>query len=391
MPAATRDAFLTDLGLAQAAARSAKVPSRVVAEDNTWIVWRDFCLEHNVDPLLATVTDPIPYFQVFGQRYRDGRLAKDGKPVYARTVEDAMRQIGQTMASLGAKDHRLIGPRQIDFRLSRQVAGYKVIDPPPDRVKPVPLGLLRDVHEAARLSGDIFELAVADMAMIALFYLCRPGEYAATTSLSSRSDPFRLQDVECAVHHGVFRASMVDMAHISLVHFISLVFTTQKNGVLGEKIGHGKSNELYACPVQATMRRVQHLRTFSALPDTPLYVTYYNNKWKPVTSSDITKALRLMAAQKFTTYGLAPSEISARSLRAGGAMALLCAKVDPDIIKLVGRWRSDEMLRYLHLQAYPLMHNLAPAMATHGSFTLLPMGLPAAAIPILQQAPPTLE
>ena len=115
MPAATRDAFLTDLGLAQAAARSAKVPSRVVAEDNTWIVWRDFCLEHNVDPLLATVTDPIPYFQVFGQRYRDGRLAKDGKPVYARTVEDAMRQIGQTMASLGAKDHRLIGPRQIDF------------------------------------------------------------------------------------------------------------------------------------------------------------------------------------------------------------------------------------------------------------------------------------
>jgi hypothetical protein len=40
---------------------------------------------------------------------------------------------------------------------------------------------------------------------------------------------------------------------------------------------------------------------------------------------------------------------------------------------------------------YPLMHNLAPAMATHGSFTLLPMGLPAAAIPILQQVPPSLE
>jgi hypothetical protein len=120
-------------------------------------------------------------------------------------------------------------------------------------------------------------------------------------------------------------------------------------------------------------------------------MTYYNNKWKPVTSSDITKALRLMAASKFSTYGLAPAEISARSLRAGGAMALLCAKVDTDIIKLVGRWRSDEMLRYLHLQAYPLMHNLAPAMASHGSFTLLPMGLPAAAIPILQQAPPAPE
>jgi hypothetical protein len=78
VPAATRDAFLTDLGLAQAAAQSAKVPSRVIAEDNTWIVWRDFCFEHNVNLSLDTVTDPIPYFQVFGQRYRDGRLAKDG-------------------------------------------------------------------------------------------------------------------------------------------------------------------------------------------------------------------------------------------------------------------------------------------------------------------------
>ena len=82
-------------------------------------------MELNVDPLLAKVTDPISYFQVFGQRYRDGRLAKDGKPVAARTVEDAMRQIGQTMASLGAKDHQLIGPRQIEFRLSRQIASFQ--------------------------------------------------------------------------------------------------------------------------------------------------------------------------------------------------------------------------------------------------------------------------
>lgn len=189
LSAPIRDAYLADLGLAQDAARAAKVPSRVTAEDNTWLVWRDFCLEHTVDPLLATVTDPIPYLQVFGQRYRDGRLAKDGKPVYARTVEDALRQIGQTMASLGAKDHRLIGPKQIDFRLSRQIAGYKTTDPAPNRVKPVPMGLLRDLHTAARTNNDVFALAVADMAIIALYYLCRPGEYAATTQ-ATRSSPF---------------------------------------------------------------------------------------------------------------------------------------------------------------------------------------------------------
>lgn len=290
------------------------------------------------------------------------------------------------MASLGAKDHRLIGPKQIDFRLSRQIAGYKTTDPAPNRVKPVPMGLLRDLHTAARTNNDVFALAVADMAIIALYYLCRPGEYAATTQ-ATRSSPFRLEDVECSVQQGVFRASLVDLLQLPHSQFMALVFTTQKNGVLGEKVGHGRSTEPFACPVLAISRRVHHLRSYHAAPDTPLYQTFYNGAWKPVKSSDITNALRSMAARRFLVYGLSPSEISARSLRAGGAMALLCAKVDTDIIKLVGRWRSDEMLRYLHLQAYPLMRNLAPAMAAHGSFTLLPEGLPAAALPILQAVP----
>ena len=49
-------------------------------------------------------------------------------------------------------------------------------------------------------------------------------------------------------------------------------------------------------------------------------------------------------------------------------MALLCAGVDPDVIKLVGRWRSDAMFRYLHAQAEPLVGNLAATMHQHGAF-----------------------
>ena len=41
-----------------------------------------------------------------------------------------------------------------------------------------------------------------------------------------------------------------------------------------------------------------------------------------------------------------PEDISAQSLCAAGATALLLANVDPDIIRLVGRWCSDEMLCY---------------------------------------------
>jgi hypothetical protein len=53
-------------------------------------------------------------------------------------------------------------------------------------------------------------------------------------------------------------------------------------------------------------------------------------------------------------------------------MALLCAAVDTDIIRLLGRWRSDEMLRYLHVQALPIVAPLAYHMLHHGNFALLP-------------------
>jgi len=53
-------------------------------------------------------------------------------------------------------------------------------------------------------------------------------------------------------------------------------------------------------------------------------------------------------------------------------MALLCAKIDPDIICLLGWWHSDEMLCYLHVQSFPLLAPLAPQMLHHGAFTLMP-------------------
>jgi hypothetical protein len=48
--------------------------------------------------------------------------------------------------------------------------------------------------------------------------------------------------------------------------------------------------------------------------------------------SDITAALRFSTAVIGPTVGFLPADISARSLRAAGAMALLCAQVDSDVL-----------------------------------------------------------
>ena len=43
-------------------------------------------------------------------------------------------------------------------------------------------------------------------------------------------------------------------------------------------------------------------------------------------------------------------------------MALLVGKVNPSIVQILGRWRSDEISCYLHLLAEPIMKDFAPKM-----------------------------
>ena len=43
--------------------------------------------------------------------------------------------------------------------------------------------------------------------------------------------------------------------------------------------------------------------------------------------------------------GFTEADIIARSLHAGGGMALPMTRVDPDTTRLVGRWRINTMIR----------------------------------------------
>ena len=115
-----------------------------------------------------------------------------------------------------------------------------------------------------------------------------------------------------------------------------------------------------------------HLRDMGGGPNTPLCaIRPHKNGWVVVTSNMITDLLR-HAVRLVPDCGIDPTNVQTRSLRAGGAMALLCGRVDTDTIKLVGRWRSDAMFRYLHAQATPVIADLAAKMVQHGTFSLAP-------------------
>jgi len=204
------------------------------------------------------------------------------------------------------------------------------------------------------------------MIIIAFFFLLRPGEY---TDAPSDTVPFTLGNVQLFIGPRRLDLNTTPIAELSQARFASLTFGDQKNGVRGEVIGLARSGDPYVCPVLAIVRRVIHLRTHSAPLDTPLARVYGSSS--RVTPAAITKSLRDAVTFLGPDLGFLASDVSARSLRAAGATALLVARVDTDIIRLLGRWRSDEMLRYLHLQAAPVMANYASRMLG-ADYSLIP-------------------
>ena len=211
-----------------------------------WDQWLTFCAELGIDPFLQAFEDKIPVLQVFIHRVRSGELAANGSKIRSRSVEDYLRAVAQTFLAMGTKDPRLNAAHKTDFRIARTWAAWKKEDPPANRVKPIPISVIRRIsfiaqHLPAGPAGDKLR-ATADMIIIAFFYLLRPGEY---TDAPSDTTPFTLGDIQLSI--GDLRLDVLTTPEPTLfqARSSSLTFTTQKNGVKNEVIWQGLSGDPY--------------------------------------------------------------------------------------------------------------------------------------------------
>ncbi len=313
--------------------------SRTHAINTAWDVWHAFCWDLNQDPFLQDLDDPIPLLQIFARRYREGLLAPSGASVRSQTVEGALHAVGQTLAALGQPDPRLQPSGKLELRLHRQLKAYSKQDPPPHRVKPIPLPVITHAAQLCHLAATPLATTIADMLVLGFFFLLRPGEYAFTNNPDAC--PFRLCDLHLLRGSTRLSPYFATDAELDSATHIALEFTNQKNGTRGELVGHSRSGDPRWCPVQAAINRIKHFRLHRARLDIPLYSYFHHGTWTAVPSTVLTAHLRSAAMALGAVSGISASDISARSLRPSGAMALLCAAVDTDIIRLLGRWKSD--------------------------------------------------
>ena len=355
-----------------------------------WKQWLTFIASiPSTDPYLSNLPPHlhISFLKVFATGVRRGKFTAKGHPVRARRVQDYLRTVAEEirLGSPHQKDPRYNLHHQIDRELKLLSKAHSKADPPPDKVKPVPIQLVRHAYQALLASSLAHGPVVANMLVIGYFFLLRPGEY---THDAKNNHPFRLQDVTFTTPMGLLNAATAPEHVLLQATLVLLYFSTQKNGIRGQAISHGDTSDSELSPLQAVLRQVLYLRQHRAPPDTPLHTYFDHSGTHRVTARMITAALKASCKIIGPSLGLTPSDITAHALRNGGCTSLIRAGVDPLHARLMGRWKSWAMLEYLHHFSIDTS-SFAARMLTGGHFIIpthqkLPQDVLAMAQPYLE-------
>ena len=202
-----------------------------------WRQWRRFCSRIQIAPDLKDIEDLITFLQISAERVRSGLLSAQGQPIKKRLVNLYLRSIGKIFASMGANDSRQNRMEKLNFRLVIQLESYHKEDSPPTIVQPLPVNVIQYLDTAAQ-GTTARNIAISDLTWVALFFFLWPGEQCKGGTNIARNS-FRLKDVQFFIGPQPYNAATASNAVLAQAYFVSLLFTTQKNGVKGQLIGHG--------------------------------------------------------------------------------------------------------------------------------------------------------
>lgn len=336
------------------------------ARQSAWETWLEFCADYNIPITLQELEKPYIPLIVFAQLRRQGTYS-GGVPVRAGTVSATLLAVRKEIERLVDTDPAMAKDKdRFVWQIEQLLAAYRKLDPAPSRswpVTPSMLSFLQGMVDGDRRPakwGREKLCAAVDLSIIAFFYLLRPGEYAYT----SDNAPFLLRDIQLGTRDSpTFRfAHTAPLNDVQGYDIVSYTFADQKNAVKGETISHSANNHPFVCPVKATLRRLLHLRLNGAPASAPLYTYYRNSKAYKISNTHIGHLLKHVAAALQPHTGVPPGKITPRSLRSGGATALLNAHADDNSIRLLGRWKSDAMFVYLRTHADSITKNFSQMM-----------------------------
>lgn len=333
-----------------------------------WKAWQTHCGLYQDTPgkihAPHILTDRLLTFAV---AVREGQYGK-GHKVQVQSVEFALRAVAQKYVLDGYPDPRRASPAQqsLDLPIARLLKKYGDEDPPPQPKLAVPISTITGIAEIYRWTAHLS--AVADLVIIAFFYLLRVGEYTSpATPRKKRTIPLRDCDIRLWTRDGHLISHSAGVEMLLQADSATICIAHTKNGTKGAVVHHSRGRGSI-CPVAALARRVANIQAGPASGCINL-VYHTGGRVSRVSDRDIGLAVRWGATlDNLMSKGYTLNRVSAHSLRAGGAMAMKLSGASDSTIMRVGRWSSLTYLTYIHSQIGALTAGVAWKMSTAFTF-----------------------
>ena len=116
---------------------------------------------------------------------------------------------------------------------------YHKEDSSPTRVQPLPVRIIQALDNTAQ-GTTLINITISVLTWVAFFFLLRPGKYCRGVT-DTAQHPFRLKDVQFFIGQKPYNAVKLSNAVLAQAYFVSLLFTTHKNGFNAESIVHGRT------------------------------------------------------------------------------------------------------------------------------------------------------
>ena len=125
--------------------------------------------------------------------------------------------------------HNRIG--KLDFFLGRQLVSYQKEDYTSTRVRPLPLRVIQALDTAAQGTTSR-NITISNLTWVALFLLLQPGKYCKGR-IDTDHYPFSIKDIKLFIVQQPYNSATVSNVVLAQANFVSLLFTTQNNGIKG--------------------------------------------------------------------------------------------------------------------------------------------------------------
>ena len=245
-------------------------------------------------------------------------------------------------------------------RLAQMLQGFEKTDPPTIKKLPIEIDIPEYISLCSlRPAATERTKAVADLILIAFYYLLRIGEYTTKGARNNTKQTvqFQLQHITFFKQDTTGRLQQLPRNapddDILTAHSATLRLENQKNGWKGVCIHQEHNGDNYHCPVRALGRRFTHIRRHSSDRTTCLSAFFELTQAKTiqndVTDRDVRRELKLaaIALEYPALKGIPIDRIDTHSLRSGGANALALSGYSDREIQKMGRWRSATFKEYI--------------------------------------------